>query len=180
MIGVDRIINVETDSEMLAQSQRMLDRIGANNVEYMLKDANDLDYRQVGRGGVVVNTSLTDMPGNEWFERETNKVVNCVDDLRQQTIGSESDYGQRSPKNLKTFTVTDQLKLTYPDAKVISMSIKDRSAILPGGHLSDGSYWYDFATGNFITSTFFKTELPNWVTTFNQEKQVDNYMHQSW
>jgi hypothetical protein len=89
------------------------------------------------------------------LKRETNKVVNCVDDLRQQTIGSESDYGQRSPKNLKTFTVTDQLKLSYPDAKVISMSIKDRSAILPGGHLSDGSYWYDFATGNFITSTFF-------------------------
>jgi hypothetical protein len=67
-VGVDRIINVETDSEMLAQSQRMLDRVGANNVEYMLKDANELDYRQVGRGGVVVNTSLTDMPGNQWFE----------------------------------------------------------------------------------------------------------------
>ena len=68
-VGVDRIINVETDSEMLAQSRRMLDRVSADNVEYMLKDANELDYRQVGRGGVVVNTSLTDMPGNKWFER---------------------------------------------------------------------------------------------------------------
>jgi len=67
-IGVDQIINVETDSEMLSQSQRMLDRVGARNVEYMNKDANDLDYRQVGRGGVVVNTSLTDMPGTNWFK----------------------------------------------------------------------------------------------------------------
>jgi hypothetical protein len=69
IVGVDQIINVETDSEMLAQSQRMLDRVGDDNVEHMLKDANELDYRQVGRGGVVVNTSLTDMPGNQWFER---------------------------------------------------------------------------------------------------------------
>ncbi|CAB4137843.1 hypothetical protein UFOVP328_103 [uncultured Caudovirales phage] len=69
MVGVDRIINVETDPAMLAQSQRMLDRVSARNVEHMLKDANTLDYRQVGRGGVVVNTSLTDMPGTKWFER---------------------------------------------------------------------------------------------------------------
>jgi hypothetical protein len=69
IVGVDQIINVETDSEMLAQSQRMLDLVGADNVEYMNKDANKLDYRQVGRGGVVVNTSLTDMPGTKWFER---------------------------------------------------------------------------------------------------------------
>ncbi len=68
MIGVDRIINVETNADMLTQSQRMLNRVGARNVDYMLKDANELDYRQVGRGGVVVNTSLTDMPGNQWFE----------------------------------------------------------------------------------------------------------------
>ena len=68
-VGVDKIINVETDPEMLAQSQRMLNRVGADNVEHMLKDANELDYRQVGRGGVVINTSLTDMPGTKWFER---------------------------------------------------------------------------------------------------------------
>jgi hypothetical protein len=67
-IGVDQIINVETNLDMLKQSQRMLDLIGADNVEPMLKDANDLDYRQVGHGGVVVNTSLTDMPGTKWFE----------------------------------------------------------------------------------------------------------------
>jgi hypothetical protein len=68
MIGVDQIINVETNSAMLAQSQRMLDHVGADNVEYMLKDANKLDYGQVGRGGIVVNTSITDMPGNNWFK----------------------------------------------------------------------------------------------------------------
>jgi predicted AlkP superfamily pyrophosphatase or phosphodiesterase len=118
--------------------------------------------------------------GNEWYERETRKVINCVDDESVKSVGTTSNEGMCSPKNLKTYTVTDQLKMTYPSAKVISMSIKDRGAILPGGHLSDGSYWYDYATGRFVTSTFFKQELPKWVQSFNDEKQVEKYMNQTW
>jgi hypothetical protein len=67
-IQVDRIINVETDVEMLDTSQSILDRVGATNVKYMLSDANELDYRQLGTAGVVVNTSLTDMQGRDWFD----------------------------------------------------------------------------------------------------------------
>ena len=68
MIQVKKIINVETNQPMLDQSKRMLDHVGARNVEYMLKDANDLDYRQLGMDGAVINTSLTDMDGTDWFK----------------------------------------------------------------------------------------------------------------
>lgn len=61
------IINVENDRDMLQQSRRMLDHIGASDVQHMLKDANDIDYRQLGPDGVVINTSLTDMSGSRWF-----------------------------------------------------------------------------------------------------------------
>lgn len=67
-VDVDRIINVETDGDFLAASRDILKHAGADNVEYMLKDANDLDYRQLDNNGAVVNTSLTDMPGHEWFD----------------------------------------------------------------------------------------------------------------
>ena len=67
-IRVDRIINVETNPEMLNTSQGILDRVGARNVKSMLANANKLDYRQLGSAGVVVNTSLTEMPEQEWFE----------------------------------------------------------------------------------------------------------------
>ena len=63
-----QIINVEHDRDMLKQSRRMLDHIGATDVQHMLADANDLDYRQLDNDGVVVNTSLTDMPGRAWFD----------------------------------------------------------------------------------------------------------------
>ena len=62
-----KIINVETDQKMLDQSARMLDFIGAHDVEHMNKDANAVDYRQLGDNGVVINCSLTDMDGTDWY-----------------------------------------------------------------------------------------------------------------
>ena len=117
---------------------------------------------------------------NDWFDRSTGKSINCVEDTSVKTVGTNSSYGFYSPVNLKANTITDQLKLTYPKAKVISMSIKNRGAILPGGHLSDGSYWYDYTTGTFITSTFFADALPTWVSKFNGEKRVEKYLEKEW
>lgn len=117
---------------------------------------------------------------NDWFYRPFGRVVNCVEDTTVSTVGSSSSYGKCSPYFLRSNTITDQLKLTYPSSKVIGVSIKDRSAILPAGHLSDGSYWYDYATGSFITSTFFKKQLPGWVNQFNELQLVSKYVNQPW
>ena len=114
---------------------------------------------------------------NEWYDRTKAKDVNCVYDPGVQAVGnSSSAYGQVSPHHLETMTVTDQLKFTYPASNVYSISIKDRSAVLPGGHLSDGSYWFDYSSGKFITSTFYTKELPPWVQAFNQAHNADTYI----
>ena len=112
---------------------------------------------------------------NNWYERNSKQLVNCVGDLSFQSVGTDSDYGKCSPNRMKSFTVTDQLKLTYPDSKVISLSIKDRGAILPGGHKSDGSYWFDYQSGKFITSSYFRSKLPEWLTSFNENKNCFTY-----
>jgi len=67
-IKYKKLINVETDKKFLHASQRIHNHLGIDNTEYMLKDANDLDYRQLGLDGVVINTSLTDMQGQAWFD----------------------------------------------------------------------------------------------------------------
>ena len=72
--------------------------------------------------------------GNDWYDRNTSANVNCVEDSTVNGVGTTSVKAKRSPYYLKANTITDQLKLTYPNAKVISMSIEDRGAILPGGH----------------------------------------------
>lgn len=117
---------------------------------------------------------------NDWYDRTTGKTINCVEDSKVETVGSTSAYGLFSPKNLKSNTITDQLKMTYPNAKVISMSIKNRGAILPGGHLSNGSYWYDYMTGKFISSTFYMKELPKWVNDFNEVNPKVSYFKNGW
>ena len=139
-------------------------------------------YTGPGHASIYTGTTPNNhgIVANDWFDRESNAEVNCVEDTLVQTVGSSSDYGIFSPTRLKATKITDQLKLTYPDAKVISMSIKNRGAILPGGHLSNGSYWYDFSTGDFITSTFFENSLPAWVSNFNQQPYVEKILKGEW
>ena len=139
-------------------------------------------YTGPGHASIYTGTTPNNhgIVANDWFDRESNAEVNCVEDTMVKTVGSNSDYGIFSPTRLKANTITDQLKLTYPDAKVVSMSIKNRGAILPGGHLSNGSYWYDFSTGDFITSTFFENSLPTWVSDFNQKDYVEKTLKGEW
>lgn len=117
-IQVDEIINVETDSEFLKGSQRILNRVGADNVEYMLKDANDLDYRQLDRDGVVVNTSLTDMPGTDWFRNippGTLVVLQARDHDPGQQFRSAEDIEQKFP--LSQVLYSGSLDLEDPETE---------------------------------------------------------------
>jgi len=116
MIGVDRIINVEINPERLAQSQRMLDSVGARNVEHMLQDANDLDYRQVGRGGAVVNVSLTNMEEDQWFDRipaGTMVVLQARDQDPGEQYHSVKDILDRFPFSRVLYQGT--MKLEDPE-----------------------------------------------------------------
>lgn len=117
---------------------------------------------------------------NDWYERSIGREINCVEDTTVNSVGTASTEGKCSPHHLKVHTITDQLKLARNGAKVISASIKDRGAILPGGHLSDGSYWYDYSSGNFVSSTFFMDNLPQWVQDFNALPFVEENMKQTW
>ena len=58
--------------------------------------------------------------------------------------------------------------------------MKDRGAILPGGHLADGAYWYDEKTGDFITSSYYMSSLPQWLEDFNKRKLVEQYLSEDW
>lgn len=125
-------------------------------------------YTAPGHASIYTGTTPSNhgIVANDWYVRDAKKSVTSVSDERYKTVGS-STGGQAAPMNLLTYTITDQLKLASPKSKVISLSIKDRSAILPGGHLSDGSYWYDYTSGDFVTSSFYKEKLPDWVARFN-------------
>jgi len=122
--------------------------------------------------------------GNSWFDRESGNVVSNVGDPKVQTTGSVVENpNSYSPNRLLASTITDQLRLgTNMKSKVISISLKDRGAILPGGRTANAAYWYDWESspGHFVSSTYYMEELPSWVQKFNAQEQADSYLSQSW
>lgn len=119
--------------------------------------------------------------GNEWYNAQSNSYVYCASDSTVQGVGTTSSAGKMSPRNMLTTTITDELRLaTNFRSKVIGISFKDRGAILPAGHSANAAYWYDGATGNFISSTYYMQSLPAWVTDFNNKKYPDQYFKGGW
>ena len=117
-IKVDRIINVEINTEMLDTSQSILDRVGATNVKYMLSDANEIDYRQLGDSGVVVNTSLTEMPEQAWFDHipaGTLVVMQARDNDPGVEYHSAKDIQRRYP--LSRVLYHGSMRLRDPQTK---------------------------------------------------------------
>ncbi len=152
---------------------------------FMLKNAH-YNYvpTETGPGHASIYTGTTPAThgiiANNWYDRSTKIDVNCVGDSTQKPVGTDVG-GQVSPMRLLSTTITDELKLaTQKKAKVIGVSIKDRGAVLPGGHMPDGAYWYDNKTGAMITSTYYKQQLPDWVAKFNARKLPDTYLNQEW
>ncbi|QSE98833.1 alkaline phosphatase PafA [Fulvivirga lutea] len=118
--------------------------------------------------------------GNDWYSREEGREIYCAEDHNYQTVGSQTDNGEMSPKNIKTTTITDELRLIYQfKSKVLSLSIKDRGAIMPAGS-SGTAIWMDKEAGNFISSTYYMQQLPDWVTKFNNRKLADKYLRSTW
>jgi predicted AlkP superfamily pyrophosphatase or phosphodiesterase len=86
-----------------------------------------------------------------------------------------------SPANLLVTTICDELRLAYNfHNKVIGIALKDRGSILPAGHSANAAYWYDNTTGDWISSSYYIKELPQWVRDLNAKKLVDKYYTQNW
>ena len=124
--------------------------------------------------------SMHGIIANDWYDKRTGKTVNCVGDGSVLPVGiNATNRGKASPKNFVGATVADQLRLHYR-SKVVGVSFKDRGAILPAGKKPAGAYWFDTQSGNFITSTYYMKELPEWVQKFNGEKRATNFVGQKW
>jgi len=117
---------------------------------------------------------------NEWYDRVTASMVTSVSDKSEKLLGAEGSEGA-SPRRLLVSTVGDELKMSgLAPAKVVGISMKDRAAILPSGHMADGAYWFDHNSGHFVSSTYYFKSLPAWVEGFNAKKVADSYAGKVW
>lgn len=124
--------------------------------------------------------SISGIVGNEWYDRESGKTVTSVSDTTVQQLGGAPGKAGASPRRLLVSTIGDEMKMDGKAGKAIGVSIKDRSAILPGGHTADGAYWFDSATGNWVSSTYYFQDLPGWVKDVNKNRPADKYLNAEW
>jgi predicted AlkP superfamily pyrophosphatase or phosphodiesterase len=140
-------------------------------------------YTAAGHASVYTGSvpSLNGIMGNNWYDRTTGKTVYCTDDSTVVAVGSNSVWGKMSPRNLWSNTITDELRISSNfRSKTIAIALKDRGAILPGGHTANAAYWFDNTNGNWISSTFYMNSLPDWVNNFNSKKRPDYFLKQNW
>lgn len=118
---------------------------------------------------------------NRWWDREKRRTAYCVADDRYPGVGSTPVRASRagSPAHLLGTTVGDEVKLAGHDARVVSLSIKDRAAILLGGHSADLAVWFDVDGFQWATTTFYAPsgELPEWVRDVNRRLVTPPSLH---
>lgn len=186
------VVGIMVDQMKQEYIWRFQDHFTENGFKRLMKDgfvAKNGHYNyastSTGPGHASVYTGTTPsihgIVNNTWYNRLIKKNLYCASDSTVRAVGGSIRHGRISPRNLYSSTITDELKIsTQQKGKVIAMSIKDRGSALPGGHYSDGSYWYDSSTGNFMTSTYYMNELPNWVKDFNASKHANRLLNQTW
>lgn len=186
------VVGIVVDQMRWDYLYRFADRYGDGGFNRMLREGFTCENTQIsyiptvtaaGHTGIYTGSvpSIHGIAGNDFIIQATGKMLYCTEDSTVKSVGTTSNAGQMSPKNLWTNTITDELKLaTNFKSKVIGIALKDRGGILPAGHTADAAYWYDDLTGNWITSTFYMNQLPAWVNNFNNQKIAEFYIKKDW
>jgi len=117
---------------------------------------------------------------NEWWDHKKKRMVTSVEDDATKLVGVTGDKAGASPHNLLADTLGDELKLaTQGKSRVFGVSLKDRAAVLPAGFAGDTAYWIEPKSGAWITSTYYRDDLPKWVQDFNSSRPA-KYWDRDW
>jgi hypothetical protein len=185
------VIGIMVDQMRYDYLYRYWDKYSDDGFKRLLNDGFSFDnthfsyaptFTGPGHASVYTGTtpSIHGIIENRWFSREKNRTTYVTDDPDVETVGSQTDEGKMSPRYLMTTTIGDELRLhNNMESKVVGVSLKDRGAILPAGHTGD-AYWFDYETGNIITSTYYYDALPDWVQQLNDRDLVGEYLSRPW
>lgn len=134
-----------------------------------------LTYTAPGHASAATGThpSRHGVVANEWYDRATGAAVISVEDDKVQPVLTAADVTGtvpgRSPRLLQRRALGDWLKAHEPAARVFSVALKDRAAVLMGGKLPDRAYWYSPEMAGYVSSSWYAdgAPLPAWVGAFN-------------
>jgi predicted AlkP superfamily pyrophosphatase or phosphodiesterase len=183
------VVGIVVDQMRFDYLYRFVNNYGEYGFKKIMNEGTNFTYAHLNYspsstapGHATVYTGTTPffhgIIGNDWYNRDSVKHIYCTNDNRFIGIGG---VDQMSPLNLMSTTITDQLRLSNNGmSKVIAISLKDRGAIIPGGRLANAVYWYNSDSGNFMSSSYYMHDLPDWVKEFNNKKLPHKYSSMEW
>ena len=186
------VVGIVVDQMRWDYLYRYYDRYGDRGFKRLLKEGFTCENTQlnylpaftaVGHTCIYTGSvpSVTGIAANDFYIEKEKKKLYCTADPTVECVGSDSQAGRMSPRNLWVTTITDELRLgTNFHSKVIGIALKDRAAILPAGHTANAAYWFDYDSGKWITSSYYTDKLPRWVEDFNARDRASQLLQQDW
>ena len=114
------------------------------------------------------------------FPRSTGIAMNSVGVSDEQMPLIDGGVGTgASPRRFLGTTLVDWLRDADPRSRALSVSVKDRGAILPVGRSKSDVFWYS-PDGRFTTSRYYRDTLPAWVTAFNARRLPQRLAGRAW
>tara|TARA_R110002167_G_scaffold21213_6_gene77294 strand:+ start:526 stop:2199 length:1674 start_codon:yes stop_codon:yes gene_type:complete len=182
------VVGIVVDQMRYDYLTRFYDHFGKEGFKRLVEEGfncknNHFNYAptSTGPGHTSVYTGATPsvhgIIGNNWYDKELDSDVYCASDDSYSSVGTTSNAGQMSPHRMTVTTITDELRLNNQmRGKTISIALKDRGAVLPGGHTANAAYWFHGANeGKWITSSYYMEQLPKWVVDFNSSGKAQSY-----
>lgn len=187
------VVGIVVDQMRADYIYRYWDNFGEGGFKRLIKEGSfqrDAHFNYMptvtGPGHASIYTGTTPshhgIVANERYDRALRSTIYCVLDTAVQGVGSTARNGRRSPVQLLSTTLADELELRFDGrSKTIGVSLKDRASVLPIGRTGDAAYWFVGGNeGRFITSTWYMQQLPGWVEKFNAQGLADKYLAQTW
>tara|TARA_R110000765_G_scaffold3900_1_gene12253 strand:- start:5240 stop:6913 length:1674 start_codon:yes stop_codon:yes gene_type:complete len=182
------VVGIVVDQMRYDYLTRFYDHFGEDGFKRLVEEGfncknNHFNYAptSTGPGHTSVYTGSTPsvhgIIGNNWYDKELDADVYCASDDSYTSVGTTSNAGQMSPHRMIVTTITDELRLNNQmRGKTIAIALKDRGAVLPGGHTANAAYWFHGANeGKWITSSYYMEQLPKWVIDFNSSGKAQSY-----
>jgi len=185
---------------------RYADRLGEGGLRYLLEEGihyNNAHHGHANTETIVGHVTLATgahpaahgMIGNIWFDRTTGVTTYNIEDPNYSLLTKGADVDAdteidptqkaatsdgRSPAAILTTTFSDELaSLTAGKAKIFGVSVKDHGAVAMTGHTGK-AFWFSKATNQFVTSSYYYNEYPQWIVDWNAKKLPASYANTAW
>lgn len=142
-------------------------------------------HTETAAGHAAISTgvypSRNGIVANNWDERVDDAWASmyALGDSLSPVIGFPALEG-RSPRNLLHSGLADWVLATDPGARAVALSLKDRAAISLAGLSKAETYWISPTAARFVTSTFYRSDYPDWVTRFNDSRMPEIVADSAW